>query len=97
MGKPQLLEAIAPQMDFNETFGYPSTSVVIPLGGNENGQVHLILGTDTSPATNHAKAPNGSIYIPFKAVGADSKIWVKYSATGFGAADGTWAATAALT
>jgi hypothetical protein len=75
-------------------FGYPGNSQVVQFE-NTNGNVHLIWGTDASPATNHGNAPNGSLYIYLNSSGY--KLWYKgasaadvTNSTQFGSNAGAW-------
>ena len=79
----------------NELYGYPTTSQAFGYV-NTDGEVHMIFGTDADPSTNHANAPNGSHYTVMTNTAGSMKLWIKFGAT-FGAKDGTWKATSALT
>lgn len=90
-----MLHSAPSPVDINTVYGYPAgTKVAVAQDGD--GEVHTIYGPDADPTANFANAPNGSIYIPMTATAGSKKIWVKYGAT-FGAKDGTWAYTPALT
>ena len=95
MAKPKILTHIEGPIDVANAYGYPDGTYV-SIRQCEDGEVHDILGPDASPVTNYANAPNGSSYVPLTATAGDMKLWRKYGAA-YGAKDGAWKATGALT
>jgi hypothetical protein len=96
MGYPTMLTPNPGQArSLNELYGYPSTTQGF-AAGSADGEIHILIGTDTDPATNHGNAPNGSEYTYIGTTAASQKIWKKVGGS-FGAKDGTWRYTAQLT
>lgn len=84
-----------PVLNVAELYGYPAGTRVVVFK-TDDGEVHDIVGPDADPTVNYANAPNGSKYIPLTATAGSMKLWIKFGAA-FGASNGTWEATAALT